>query len=134
MAIIYGGLCSKEQAHVSQKILDSRRVYQVELFSLNQGEFMRFTERSDLHQNLGRYLRSKRLATGFTQSDIADKLGYSSPQFISNFERGLCSPPLRHLKALVKLYRLNPKELIQLIISEQKSVLSTALNGRATRH
>lgn len=95
---------------------------------------MKLTSRSALHENLGQYLRDKRINAGLTQAEIASKLGYSSPQFISNFERGLCSPPLKNLKALVKLYKIDANELIRLIIDEQKQVLSTALLGtRRTR-
>lgn len=88
---------------------------------------MKLSTRSGLHENLGQYLKEKRVSAGFTQAEIARRLGYSSPQFISNFERGLCSPPLRNLKSLIKLYRIDAQEMIRLIIDEQKSVLSTAL-------
>lgn len=88
---------------------------------------MKFSSRTDLHQQLGEYLRDKRVHNGFTQAEIAGKLGYSSPQFISNFERGLCSPPLKNLKTLVKLYKIDASELIKLIIEEQKQALSSAL-------
>jgi transcriptional regulator with XRE-family HTH domain len=94
---------------------------------------MKLTTRSALHQNLGQYLREKRVNAGLTQAEIAGKLGYSSPQFISNFERGLCSPPLKNLKALVKLYKIDANELIRLIIDEQKNVLSHALLGKRAR-
>ena len=45
----------------------------------------------ELFQVLGDYLQSKRMKVGLSQGDVATKLGYSSPQFISNFERGLCA-------------------------------------------
>lgn len=91
---------------------------------------MKLTTKSALHENLGHYLREKRETAGFTQAEIARKLGYSSPQFISNFERGLCSPPLKNLKVLVKLYKVEPGEVIRLILDEQRTVLSSAL-GKA---
>ena len=90
---------------------------------------MKLTSRSALHQHLGQFLRDKRVDAGLTQAEIAGKLGYSSPQFISNFERGLCSPPLKNLKALVKLYKIDANELIRLILDEQKNVLASALLG-----
>ncbi len=42
---------------------------------------MKLTTKSALHENLGHYLREKRETAGFTQAEIARKLGYSSPQF-----------------------------------------------------
>jgi transcriptional regulator with XRE-family HTH domain len=94
---------------------------------------MKLTSRSALHQNLGRFLRDKRISSGFTQAEIAGRLGYSSPQFISNFERGLCSPPLKNLRTLVKLYKMDAHELIRLILDEQRQVLSSALLGAKRR-
>ncbi len=95
---------------------------------------MKLPGKGELHQSLGNYLRDKRVAAGFTQSEIAGKLGYSTPQFISNFERGLCSPPLKNLKALVKLYRIPVDEIMVLIMKEQESVLRKALVGSRVRH
>lgn len=103
------------------------------IFQAKGTTHMKLTTRSALHQNLGQYLREKRVNAGLTQAEIAGKLGYSSPQFISNFERGLCSPPLKNLKALVKLYKIDANELIRLIIDEQKNVLSHALLGKRAR-
>ena len=81
-----------------------------------------------LHKSLGNYLKSSRVEAGFTQSEVAEKLGYSSPQFISNFERGLCSPPLRNLKTLVKMYSIPVEEILTLILEEQESILRKALS------
>jgi transcriptional regulator with XRE-family HTH domain len=83
-----------------------------------------------LHKALGEYLKDKRSETGLTQSDVAKKLGYSTPQFISNFERGLCAPPLKNLKLLVKLYKLDANELIDVILNEEEESLRKTLNIR----
>jgi len=50
--------------------------------------------------NFGIYLRNLREKKNLSQGEVAASMGYKSPQFISNWERGLSSPPL---KALVKL-------------------------------
>lgn len=86
-----------------------------------------------LHQSLGNYLKNKRNESGLTQSEVATKLGYSSPQFISNFERGLCSPPLKNLKTLVKLYKIPVEEIMTLILEEQETILRKALSGTGRR-
>ena len=83
--------------------------------------------KATLHKHLGDYLKERRIQADLTQADVAQKLGYTSPQFISNFERGLCSPPLKNLKVLVKLYKLPAEEVIDLILKEQKVILSKAL-------
>lgn len=43
---------------------------------------------------LGRYLRTCRRKAKKSQSEVARDLGYGSPQFISNVERGISYPPL----------------------------------------
>lgn len=94
---------------------------------------MKLIEKGEFHQSLGNYLKDKRVHVGMTQSEVASKLGYSTPQFISNFERGLCSPPLKNLKTLVKLYRIPVDEIMVLIMKEQESILRRALTGAAGR-
>ncbi len=94
---------------------------------------MKIVGKGALHQSLGAYLKEKRIESGLTQSEVANKLGYSTPQFISNFERGLCSPPLKNLKVLVRLYKINPSELMDLIMSEQEHILQKALNVKTRK-
>lgn len=81
----------------------------------------------ELFQVLGEYLQSKRMKVGLSQGDVATKLGYSSPQFISNFERGLCAPPLNKLKLLVQLYDMNGDEVLKLMMKEHERHLRRAL-------
>jgi transcriptional regulator with XRE-family HTH domain len=81
----------------------------------------------ELFQVLGEFLQSKRVKSGLSQGDVATKLGYSSPQFISNFERGLCAPPLNKLKMLVQLYDLSGEEVLKLMMKEQERHLRKAL-------
>lgn len=82
----------------------------------------------ELFQVLGDFLQSKRTKAGLSQGDVAAKLGYSSPQFISNFERGLCAPPLNKLKMLVQLYDLNGEEVLKLMLKEHERHLRKALS------
>lgn len=56
-----------------------------------------------LYKKLGMYLRECRLEASMTQAELATKLGYSSPQFCSNIERGLCKYPDSKLKKVVRL-------------------------------
>ena len=44
---------------------------------------------------LAKGLKQKRVAAGLSQRDVSDELGYSTPQFISNWERGISCPPRR---------------------------------------
>ena len=87
----------------------------------------------DLLKEFGQYLKVKREAAGLSQSEIARGLGYSSPQFISNFERGLCSPPLPALKKMVEYYGISRREVIELILRQERQYLEgffASLAGR----
>lgn len=65
---------------------------------------------------LSEFLKEKRTQAGLSQKDVADKLGYSSAQFISNWERGLSSPPMHTLKKLADMYNVNVDEMFDVIL------------------
>lgn len=58
-------------------------------------------------QYLMNWLKTKREAAHLSQSDVSDKLGYATPQFISNWERGVSVPPRAALPKIAKLYRVD---------------------------
>lgn len=68
---------------------------------------------------LGLFLKKKREEAGLTQKDVQEHMGYTTPQFISNWERGLISPPDNTLVELVSLYDIKPIELVQLLVEQQ---------------
>ena len=81
-------------------------------------------------RTLNDYLKQKRLDTGLSQLDVAKVLGYSSPQFVSNWERGLVSPPLETIAVLIELYKLPSGEVISRILEETKEHLESSLSTR----
>lgn len=87
----------------------------------------------EMFQVLGDYLQDKRTKANLSQGDVASKLGYSSPQFISNFERGLCAPPLSKLKQLVQLYKLNGEEVVRLMLKEEEKHLRVNLGLKTAK-
>ncbi|MBX2988029.1 MAG: helix-turn-helix transcriptional regulator [Bdellovibrionaceae bacterium] len=76
---------------------------------------------------LGSYLKRKRVEMGMAQADVASKLGYTTPQYISNFERGVCQPSLKIAGKLAGLYKLDMKEFFDVIMEQQKSDISEIL-------
>lgn len=72
---------------------------------------------------IGKLLREARAKVGLSQVYIARQLGYSSPQFISNWERGISLPPLNNLTKLVSLLEIVPDELIEAMESYQEAVM-----------
>jgi transcriptional regulator with XRE-family HTH domain len=75
----------------------------------------------------GEYLKEKRVAADLTQKEVADKIGYSSAQYISNFERGIALPPLNKLKIMVRLYRMPKSEVIQMVVEAKIKILNMHL-------
>ncbi len=60
-------------------------------------------------KKLGTYLKEVREQAAYTQADVSTKLGYTSPQFISNIERGISVIPLKTLARMISLYKVNPE-------------------------
>lgn len=66
---------------------------------------------------LADFLKEKRVAAGLSQKDVADKLGYSTPQFISNWERGVSHPPINALKKIGEMYKVSADELFEVTLN-----------------
>lgn len=82
----------------------------------------------------GTQWKSLRERVGLTQRDVSDALGYSTPQFISNVERGRCRFPVQKLAKIRKLYRLSVEQVVDLFVSEEKLEISKALKTRGARN
>lgn len=76
------------------------------------------------------FLKEKRIASQLSQAEVARQLGYSSPQFISNWERGLVLPPLQTMSNLVKLYKLNREDLIERLVQHSRAEIESHLKSR----
>ncbi|MEO5668308.1 MAG: helix-turn-helix transcriptional regulator [Bdellovibrionota bacterium] len=77
-----------------------------------------------------KYFRQKRIDAGMTQSELATALGFSSAQIVSNWERGVCAPPMASLRPMIKILKLDPEEVTDVITEENKRVLSELLTPR----
>lgn len=89
---------------------------------------------TELLREFGEFLKTKREAAKLSQSEVAKNLGYSSPQFISNFERGLCAPPLAALKRIAEVYKISRKELIGMMMAQQRQYLEAFFADSARRN
>lgn len=76
---------------------------------------------------LGAYLQELRIKKGLTQREVSLRLGYSSAQFISNFERGIAVPPRKKLWELKSIYGASTRRLIALVIEGRRLILADAL-------
>lgn len=64
---------------------------------------------------LGELLQKARTRAGLTQEDVAKELGYTH-QFISNWERGISSPPCRLLRRIAAIYGISATELYDFLL------------------
>lgn len=69
-----------------------------------------------MYVDLAKFLKDKRLIAGLSQGAVAKKLGYTSPQFISNWERGLSRPPVTTLRKIAQIYNIAPNEMFDVIL------------------
>lgn len=63
-------------------------------------------------------IKMKRLEKGFSQSSLAKILGYSSGQFVSNWERGESYPPVDRLAKMSLLFEMDDIVLFNLYVEE----------------
>lgn len=75
---------------------------------------------------LASFLKDKRIEANLSQKDVADFLKYESAQFISNWERGLSSPPITILKKLADFYGISPEKLFEVVLEEE--IRQTTIN------
>lgn len=83
-----------------------------------------------LNVTLANYLKEKRMAAGFSQKDVSDIFGYTSPQFVSNWERGLSQPPIKIIKKISDVYRVSADELFEIYL--EQTVHDMTLDMRKT--
>jgi len=70
-----------------------------------------------MKNQLAKFLADKRKTAGLSQRQVSDRLGYSTPQFISNWERGISNPPIGSVKRLGTLYKVSSEELFEVLLS-----------------
>lgn len=67
---------------------------------------------------LAQFLKEKRTLSGLSQKDVATKLGYSTSQFISNWERGISQPPINTLRTLANMYKVTAEQMFNVLLEE----------------
>lgn len=80
--------------------------------------------------NLASFLKEARAMSGLSQRDVSVHLGYDTPQFISNWERGVSSPPVSIVKKLAELYRVSADDLFEVLLQEELRITTQNLQKR----
>lgn len=69
------------------------------------------------------YTKELRENADLTQAEVAKSLKLSTAQMVSNWERGLCYPPLVLIIPLSKLYKISLEELFEVYSTAVKDDL-----------
>jgi transcriptional regulator with XRE-family HTH domain len=81
-------------------------------------------------RSLSNFLKEKRVGKGLTQADLAKALGYTTPQFVSNWENERSSPPLDAVAKLVDILDIQKDEIITIMLDETRQTLESHLSKR----
>lgn len=65
---------------------------------------------------LGQLVKEYRLRSGLTQIELANKLGYSIPQFVSLMENGHSKIPLNVLGELISFLKIPEKKVYEILV------------------
>jgi transcriptional regulator with XRE-family HTH domain len=80
--------------------------------------------------SIGSFLQQKRVAAGKSQADVADHFNYSTPQFISNWERDVSAPPISALKKLALFYGISAEELFEVFLVQKVKEVTKELRRK----
>lgn len=82
---------------------------------------------------MGSLLRESREKQGLTQSDVADKLGFESAQYVSNVERGISSLSIKHAKPLARLLNITVDAIINAKTEDTRARFAQAVKGGSSK-
>lgn len=74
------------------------------------------------YQNLGMYLKERRLAVGLTQAELSKKLKVHV-QFVSNWERGACAPPSHCFQQALEVLEVDRDKVVKFMILDSKLII-----------
>lgn len=83
-----------------------------------------------LSHRIGHYLKELRGQKGLSQGDVANKLGYHSNQFISNIERGVCTPSPNVVYKFLQVYGVSNSQAVQDLLEIQLRYLEAEYKGK----
>lgn len=72
---------------------------------------------------LEQMLAARREKCNVTQAQVAQELGFSSPQYISNMERGLTHLPVKHFRKVSQLLGVPMRDMVDHRIRDERHKL-----------
>lgn len=74
-------------------------------------------------RDIGEFFKNARTAAGVSQAELSKILGFKSSQIVSNWERGLCAPPLKSVSKMIEVFELEASEVIDVITQANRRYL-----------
>lgn len=87
------------------------------------------TARSRSSEVLGQFLKSKREKAGLTQKQVSDELGYTTPQFVSSWERGEREPPMSVIWRLASIYGVGAEKIFDVMLEYRQAMIEQELRA-----
>ena len=69
-------------------------------------------------KHIAQLVKTRRNEIAMPQTELSQRLGYKNGQFISNVERGLCSIPLKKIKLLAEILKIEPVEVSTAVVRD----------------
>lgn len=66
---------------------------------------------------IGKMIKKARLKRNMTQMELAEALGFETPQFVSLMERGLSKAPVEVLGRLVVILGINERAVVKILVN-----------------
>lgn len=82
---------------------------------------------------VGRLAKEARLKANMSQADVAVKLGYTTSQYVSNWERGLAPFSPKIAKRFCQITKCNIHEMFKALVAEQREKTKEALFNKGKR-
>lgn len=83
---------------------------------------------TQVRNRLGEFLRDCRLKKNLSQTELAGRLGYTSPQFISDWERGVSTLPMMKLNEICRILGVRNQEMFDLLVDVSVEKLVHSMN------
>lgn len=87
-----------------------------------------------MESEIGTLIREYRLKAGFTQKDLAEKLGYTQPVFVSLIEKGASKVPLQTLGELITLLNIPEKKITKILIDSYSQKVKEEIKSGKKKH
>lgn len=98
--------------------------------TVNFGELaIRELREKEMGKKLGSFLMRAREDAGMSQPQLAQLMGYTSGQYVSNWERGIAPFPTSQLGKVQRLLDIKSADLLKIWLEEKRDKFNAAMEG-----